>query len=135
MFDTTILNNITFEFSKKEFDKEKIELLISNLALKDKISSLSNGINTNIGERGVSLSGGQIQRIGIARALYHKPKILILDESTNAIEKEIERKVLNYLKSIKSEMIIIIVAHRDSVFNFADEILELKNGKLFQIKI
>ena len=60
-------------------------------------------MKTNIGERGVNLSGGQIQRIGIARAIYNNPKILVLDESTNSIEKDIEKIVLNYLKSIKKK--------------------------------
>ena len=60
--------------------------------------------------------------------------ILILDESTNAIEKEIEKKVFKYLNSIKKEMIIILAAHRDSTFEFVDEILEINKGKLIKIK-
>ena len=118
----------------EKINYEKINELVEQLSLNDKISSLKNGLNSNVGERGVSLSGGQIQRIGIARALYKNPKILILDESTNAIEKEIEKKVLKYLNSIKKEMIIILAAHRDSTFEFVDEILEINKGKLIKIK-
>ena len=81
----------------------------------------------------MNLSGGQIQRIGIARAIYNNPKILVLDESTNSIEKDIEKIVLNYLKSIKKEMIIILAAHRETSFQFVDEVLELKNRRLIKL--
>ena len=131
--DSSILNNITFDFSDEEkVNHKKINELVEHLSLQDKILSLKDGLRTNIGERGVNLSGGQIQRIGIARALYNDPKILILDESTNAIEKEIEKKVLNYLNSIKKEMIIILAAHRDTTFELVDEILEIQNGRLIK---
>ncbi len=133
LFDSSILNNITFDFSDEEkVNHKKINELVEHLSLQDKILSLKDGLRTNIGERGVNLSGGQIQRIGIARALYNDPKILILDESTNAIEKEIEKKVLNYLNSIKKEMIIILAAHRDTTFELVDEILEIQNGRLIK---
>ena len=98
--------------------------------LDEKISQLKDGVNTRVGERGVNLSGGQIQRIGIARALYHEPKLLILDESTNAIEKDIEEKVVSYLSTIKKDKIIIIAAHRESAFKFCDKVFELKSGKI-----
>ena len=133
LFDSSILNNITFDFSDEEkVNHKKINELVEHLSLQDKILSLKDGLRTNIGERGVNLSGGQIQRIGIARALYNDPKILILDESTNAIEKEIEKKVLNYLNSVKKEMIIILAAHRDTTFELVDEILEIQNGRLIK---
>ena len=135
LFDASILENITFDFSdEKTIDHEKIKDLLKHLSLIEKINSLKNGLNTNVGERGVNLSGGQIQRIGLARAMYNNPKILILDESTNAIEKDIERKVLSYLKSIKKNMIIILVAHRDTTLEYADQVLELLNGNLIKIK-
>ena len=86
---------------------------------------MSKGLHTDVGERGVNLSGGQTQRIGIARALYHDPKLLILDEATNAIEKELEIKVLKYLNNLKKDKIIIIVAHRESVFESCDKVYKL----------
>ena len=134
LFDSSILNNISFDFSGKEkINYKKINDIIEKLSLNEKISNLKDGLKTNIGERGVNLSGGQRQRIGIARALYINPKILVLDESTNSIEKDIEKIVLNYLKSIKKEMIIILAAHRETSFQFVDEVLELKNRRLIKL--
>ena len=134
LFDASILENITFDFSdEKTIDHEKIKDLLKHLSLIEKINSLKNGLNTNVGERGVNLSGGQIQRIGLARAMYNNPKILILDESTNAIEKDIERKVLSYLKSIKKYDNNLSSSQRYNV-EYADQVLELVNGNLIKIK-
>ena len=133
LFDTSIQKNINLlideEFENNKEDK-KIRSLINSLSLDSKILKLEKGLDSIVGERGVNLSGGQIQRIGIARALYHEPKILILDEATNAIESSIESDVLDYLVSIKKDKIIILVAHRDSAFKKCDEIYELDSGKL-----
>ena len=131
LFDTSLAKNISLKIDNDDnSDNEEIELLAKHLSLSEKISQLKSGIHTGTGERGINLSGGQIQRIGIARALFNKPSILILDEATNAIETKIEESVLNYLHSIKKEMIIILVAHRDSAFKKCDEIFELQSGKL-----
>lgn len=129
LFDTSIANNIHLEINEqKKYNKDLIEYLVKKLGLNSKISNLKNGLDTNVGERGVNLSGGQIQRIGIARALYHQPKLLILDEATNAIEKHLEENVLDYLNSIKDNKIIILVAHRDSALKNCDEIFKLKTN-------
>lgn len=135
LFDTSILKNITLEIDQKTKPNEKIvQNLIERLLLKEKVLSLKQGLSTNVGERGINLSGGQIQRIGLARALYHDPKILVLDEATNAIETEMEKEVLNYLETIKKNKIIILVAHRESAFKNCDSIFKLENGKLLNIK-
>ena len=126
LFDTTIAKNVHFNFndvSSNEF--KNILTILKELGLEEKISSLSSGLDTNVGERGVNLSGGQTQRIGLARAIYHKPKLLILDEATNAIEKDLETKVLKYLNSLKKNMIIILAAHRESAFENCDKIYQI----------
>lgn len=135
LFDTTIEKNITFDFDEKSISNfKRIENLIKNLSLDHKISQLNKGLQTSVGEKGVNLSGGQIQRIGIARALYHEPRLLILDESTNALEKNTEERIMKYIHGMKEKMITIIIAHRESAFKYCDKIFELESGKLNEIK-
>ena len=79
------------------------------------------------------MSGGQKQRIGIARALYHNPDILVLDEATSALDLETEKEVMKTIFSIKGEKTIIIVAHRLSTLDIADEIYKVENNKISKV--
>ena len=94
------------------------------------MNSLPNGINTIIGENGVNLSGGQIQRLGIARALYRDPEILIFDESTNSLDSETEQKFMQVVSRIKGEKIIIFISHQIKVLKECNKIYEFHNKKL-----
>ena len=102
--------------------------------LYDFVNNLPNKINTVIGERGGKLSGGQCQRIGIARALYRNPSIIILDEATSALDEETENKILDKLFNSKSEKTIIIVSHRSNSFKHCNTIFEIKNKSLNKLK-
>ena len=87
-----------------------------------------------VGERGIKLSGGQIQRIGIARALYKNPDILIFDEATSALDNETEKKVMrNILREYKGST-LIMVAHRLSTLKKCNKIFEVKNKNIYEIK-
>jgi hypothetical protein len=96
------------------------------------ILNLDEGINTFVGERGVRLSGGQRQRIGIARALYHNPSVLILDEATSSLDNETEKGFMDAINNLKRDKTIIIVAHRLSTVSNCDKIFKLKSGKLIE---
>ena len=85
---------------------------------------------TIVGERGIRLSGGQRQRIGIARALYHNPKVLILDEATSALDNLTEKSVMDAVYQIKNSITIILIAHRLSTVKNCDNIFLLEEGKL-----
>ena len=87
---------------------------------------------TKVGERGVRLSGGQRQRIGIARALYKKPKILIMDEATNALDDQTEKAVMEAVHNLNKEITIILIAHRLSATRECDKIFLLKDGELIK---
>tara|TARA_B100001057_G_scaffold89349_1_gene85528 strand:+ start:3925 stop:5646 length:1722 start_codon:yes stop_codon:yes gene_type:complete len=126
LLDDTIKNNIAFGEKNSFIDDNKIFELVKNVQLIDLIKDSDKGLETNIGEFGDKLSGGQIQRIGLARALYLSPKILILDESTNALDEETESKIFNYLLKIKTEVAIIIVSHKKSILQNCDTVLNLK---------
>ena len=95
------------------------------------INSLPDGINTVLGERGVKLSGGQRQRIGVARALYHNPSVIVLDEATNALDTKTEIEVMKSVLSLKGIKTIIMIAHRISTLNKCDRIFRVtKSGKV-----
>ena len=94
------------------------------------IESLKNGSNTLIGENGAKISGGQIQRIGIARSLYRNNDILILDESTNALDEETEKDFFKSLMILKGSRTMIIVSHNKDNLKYCDEIYNIKNGMI-----
>ena len=94
------------------------------------INELPDQYQTTIGERGVKLSGGQRQRIGIARALYHNPKLLILDEATSALDNQTEKAVMEALNSLRKNITIIIVAHRLNTVKNCDCIIKLEQGQV-----
>jgi len=130
MFEGTIAQNVAFELDAKAIDFEKVKQVLESAHLKEFIDSLEFGINALVGERGVSLSGGQMQRIGIARALYFEPEILILDEATSALDGFTESAIVKSLNEISSGMGLLLVAHRLSTLKDCDVIYFLDNGKV-----
>lgn len=96
----------------------------------DFIGSLTAGFETNIGERGAQLSGGQRQRLSLARALYRRPKLLVLDEPTSALDEVTAARVTDSLRRLKGSMAIIIVTHGDGPLSIADRIYEVSNGQV-----
>ncbi len=128
--DDTIRNNIAFGLEPQEIDDEKIERALRLAQLDKFIQTLPDGIQTKVGERGIRLSGGQRQRIGIARALYHDPQVLVMDEATAALDNETERLFMDALFHLSKERTIIIIAHRLSTVQQCDKIFFLKEGRL-----
>ena len=129
--DDTIAANIAFGESPDEFDYEKIRRVADVAMLTDFVDSeLVKGFETVIGERGDRLSGGQIQRIGIARALYRQPKLLVLDEATNALDSITEAKVMSNVLSYNRSLTTLIVAHRLTTVEACDQIYLLQNGRV-----
>ena len=129
--DDTIAANIAFGVDLKDINHEAIEKAskIANLH-SFVINELPQKYQTTVGERGVRLSGGQRQRIGIARALYHNPKVLILDEATSALDNKTERVVMDAVNSLNKHITIIIVAHRLNTIKNCDKIFLLEKGVL-----
>ncbi len=133
LFDESILKNITVGEKENNVNMKTLENSIS-LSLADRfIKKLTEGLDTVVGEKAIKISGGQIQRIGIARSLYREPKLLILDEGTSALDLETEKIILdNLLNKIKDLTLIYVTHRRDNLKQF-DKILEVKNGKVNQI--
>lgn len=129
LLDESIKNNIAFGIPEKLINIKKINEIIASLGLKKMIDDLPYGIESYVGDNGVKLSGGQKQRLGLARALYISPKIIILDEATSALDIENEEKILKLIGGIKNKISIIIISHRESIFPYCDQILNLDQAK------
>ena len=130
LLDESIKDNIAFGEEKKTLNEDRLKKAIEFSQLKDFVNSLQNGVETIIGEKGSKISGGQIQRIAIARSLYRNNGLLILDESTNSLDLITENNFLKDLKKLKEICTIIIVSHKLDTLKICDHVFEIKNGKI-----
>ena len=129
--DDTVAANIAFGVEPKDIDQEAVEKACRVANLHNFIiDELPKKYQTITGERGIRLSGGQRQRIGIARALYHKPKIIIFDESTSALDNKTEQVVMDAVYNLNKEITIILITHRLNTVKNCDTIFKLDKGKL-----
>ncbi len=128
--DDTVAANIAFGVKDEDIDQQAIERAAKIANLHEfVITDLPQGYATIVGERGVRLSGGQRQRIGIARALYHKPQVLILDEATSALDNLTEQAVMQAVNNLGHDITIILIAHRLSTVRQCDQIYLLERGQ------
>jgi len=116
-----------------KIDSGKLREVINNVGLNDFINSLPYGLKTNVGEKGLNISGGQLQRIGLARALYKNPQILILDESTSALDPTTEKIILNSIYSINDNPTVIFISHKSSNLKKCDKVYKMENKKLLLV--
>tara|TARA_B100000795_G_scaffold259736_1_gene234968 strand:- start:1097 stop:2842 length:1746 start_codon:yes stop_codon:yes gene_type:complete len=132
--DTSILENIAFGVDFKKIDISRAENAIKIAGLKDMIDELPEKLLTKIGERGILMSGGQIQRLGLARAFYRNFEMLILDESTNALDAYTEELIYSNIKKEFSDKTIIIITHKPSLSKNSDTVIKIDQGKVEIIK-
>ena len=127
-----IYNNITLEFVNTNSNVSNLDKVLEDAQLSDFVSSLKKGINTNLGELGSKISGGQKQRIALARALYHEKNIIILDESTNSLDKTTEERFINNLKALNKT--VVVVSHDLEVMKFCDTVYKIENRTISKIQ-
>lgn len=128
--DTTIAENIALNNNNNIKDLKLLENVLLKAQLFNFIEGKSKKYNTNVGEAGISLSGGQVQRIGIARALFKKGNILVLDEATSALDSITEKRLLEAICEKNKNLTIIIITHKLSIIKDCDYIYEFDKGKL-----
>jgi len=129
LLDDTVRRNVAFGIKDEEIDDALVWSALEQAQLREVIEESANGLDTEIGERGIRFSGGQKQRFAIARALYCNPDILILDEATSALDTETENAVMDAINSLQGHKTLIIIAHRLTTIRNCDVIYEIVNGK------
>ena len=128
--DDTLLKNITFGSNEEEVDIKKFKKCILDAELEKFVEELNNKEQTHLGEAGSKISGGQLQRIGIARALYNDPEILIFDESTSSLDLETEREIIKNIYKFKNLKTLIIISHKVDLLKGCNKIYKLENRKI-----
>jgi len=126
LFDGTVAENVSFGSTP---DEEKIKLALEKANIWDFLA-LKDGINSLVGDGGIQLSGGQLQRIGIARALYDDPQVLVLDEATSSLDTETEQKIMDEIYSVSANKTLLIIAHRLSTVERCDRKIRIANGRI-----
>jgi ATP-binding cassette subfamily B protein len=130
LFSESIEDNI--RFGNPNASNEAIQAIAKKAVVHKNIIKFKDGYKTLLGERGVTLSGGQIQRVSIARALISDPQILLLDDCLSAVDTDTEEEILKHLKSVTKDKTTLIVSHRISSLKHADQIVVFENGKIVQ---
>jgi ABC-type multidrug transport system fused ATPase/permease subunit len=129
----TISENIALGFSQSEIDFDRVRECLEIVQLTEYVGSLSEGIDTQVGESALQMSGGQLQRLGIARAIYTKPMMLVLDEATSSLDAKTELEVSRAIFSLRGKITIVLIAHRLSTVVKADRIVYLSAGRVLSI--
>lgn len=135
LIDESIRDNIAFGIDEDKIDDERIWEALEEAQLKSFVEELPDGLETTIGDRGVRISGGQRQRLGIARALYHNPEILVFDEATSALDGDTETAVMEAINSFHGKKTMVIIAHRLNTIEKCDVIYKVENGKITETSL
>ncbi len=130
LINDTLRANVAFGVSPQDVDDARVSEVIAMARLDGLVAELQDGLETVVGERGVRLSGGQRQRLGLARALYRRPRVLVLDEATSSLDNVTEYEITDTLRQLGGTMTIVIVAHRLSTVRNADHLVFLQEGRI-----
>jgi len=128
--DDTIRKNVAFGLLEENIDDDLVKQAVIKANLNEFLNSLPNGLETVVGEKGINVSGGQQQRIGIARALYRDPEILILDEATNSLDQLTEKKIIESIELLKGKKTLIVITHRLYTVESCDKIFFIDKGQI-----
>lgn len=132
--DDSIRDNIAFGVEKDKIDDDRVWEVLEEAQMKKFVESLPEGLDTSTGDRGVRISGGERQRLGIARALYNNPDILVFDEATSALDNTTEAAVMEAINSFHGRKTLVIIAHRLNTIEKCDVIYRVENGKITEQK-
>jgi ATP-binding cassette, subfamily B, bacterial PglK len=130
LIDASIRSNIALGIEDDAIDNEKIWSVLKEASLFEFVKNLPSQLDTFIGENGIRISGGQRQRLGLARALYHDPEVMVFDEATSALDVETEKRITGEIMKLSGKRTVIIVAHRISTIKECDVIYYMKGGEI-----
>jgi len=133
IIDDSIKNNIAFGLKENEINKSKLNNSVDKACLDEYVNSLANGKNTIIGEDGARISGGQKQRIALARAFYFDKSVIVLDESTNSLDKNTEKTILSEILENSSGKLVILISHNDHNDIEFDRHLIIKDKSIVEV--
>src|SRR5215207_6079122 len=127
LFDDTVRGNITLD---EPFGDDEVWAALRVAAADDFVAALPEGLDTRVGERGATLSGGQRQRLALARAVVRRPRLLVLDDATSAVDPAVEARILDALRSSDTPTTVVVVAYRQATISLADEVVWLEQGRV-----
>ena len=130
IIDGSIRENVAMGFPLEVATDGRVSQAIQIAGMTDFVNSLPRGLDTHVGENGAKISGGQRQRLGIARAMFTEPKLLVLDEATSALDGETESRIAESILGLKGKVTVIMIAHRLSTVRDADQVIYIENGQL-----
>jgi ABC-type multidrug transport system fused ATPase/permease subunit len=133
VLEGTISENVRFGLKAYVGDTSQLLRSLGAARLDQLISETPGGVDAKVGERGNNLSGGQKQRLGIARALYTNPKLLVLDESTSALDGQVESEITESIANLKGQVTLVMIAHRLSTIMGADKVVYMEEGKVLAV--
>lgn len=126
----TIANNVALGLASEAVDENRVSICLSRARLLDIVNALPNGIHSDLGKLKDNLSGGQAQRLGLARALYTKPELLVMDEATSALDAESESEISLALDELRGEVTVVLIAHRLNTIQHADQVFLIEQGRV-----
>jgi ABC-type multidrug transport system fused ATPase/permease subunit len=130
MVSGTILENVALGIEDQDLDRDEVLRTLKSVHLGSLIQDLPLGIDTDLGKLKDALSGGQMQRLGLARALYLKPNFLVMDEATSALDAESESEIQKTLEELRGSVTVVVIAHRLNTIQHADKVVLLEEGRV-----